>query len=61
MNAQTKQVTLVVEIELKDLGYNNSEITMFKETTVCPRCGHDFSNTQGSPRMLAHFTNCKDR
>jgi hypothetical protein len=53
-----KQVALV---ELKDLGYNNQEMTMFAETTVCPRCGHDFSHEQSSARWLAHFSNCKDR
>jgi hypothetical protein len=61
LNTQTETIKQVAIVELKDLGYNSSEIGMFKETTVCPRCGHDFSNQQSSVRWVAHFTNCKGK
>jgi hypothetical protein len=59
LNAQTETVKKVAIVELQDLGYNTSEIGMFKETTVCPRCGHDFTKEQSGARWMAHFSNCK--
>ncbi len=59
MNTQTQTIKQTALVELKDLGYNNEEMGMFQETTVCPRCGHDFSNQQSSARWIAHFSNCK--
>ncbi len=61
MKAQLEAAKQTALVELKDLGYNSQEMTMFAETTVCPRCGHDFSNEPSSARWIAHFTNCKDR
>ncbi len=50
-----------VMVELRSLGYSEKEITQFKATTTCPRCGCDFSNLPFSGRWLAHLANCEGK
>ena len=57
----TKQIEIAkdgVIVELRSLGYSETEIKLFKKTTTCPRCGSDFSNLPFSGRWLAHLSNC---
>ncbi|NLE06717.1 MAG: hypothetical protein GX638_18195 [Crenarchaeota archaeon] len=48
-----------ITVELKDLGYSQSEIEKFQESVKCPRCGQDLQKTPGGGRWFVHLSNCK--
>jgi protein-arginine kinase activator protein McsA len=61
MNTQLETEKEAVIVELKNLGYSETEMDNFQKTTKCPRCGRDFSSLPYSGRWLAHLSNCNGK